>query len=227
MLKRHLKRIIHLFFHIIKIDGNEKEIIMNTNALFQLSYGLYVAASKFAKKMNGCIVNTVMQVTSNPLQIAVAVNKQNLTCELIQKSNMVSLSVLSETAPFSLFQHFGFQSGRETDKFVDYPFAVTRQELPYLTKHTTAFIDCKVTNTIDLGTHMLFICSVNDCDVISAEKAMTYSFYHEFVKPKPEASAAKGWRCIVCGYVYEGEELPSDFICPWCKHGIEDFEKII
>ena len=177
--------------------------------------------------MTGCIVNTVMQVTSNPLQIAVAVNKQNLTCELIQKSNMVSLSVLSETAPFSLFQHFGFQSGRETDKFVDYPFAVTRQELPYLTKHTTAFIDCKVTNTIDLGTHMLFICSVNDCDVISAEKAMTYSFYHEFVKPKPEASAAKGWRCIVCGYVYEGEELPSDFICPWCKHGIEDFEKII
>ncbi len=200
---------------------------MNTNALFQLSYGLYVAASKFDKKMNGCIVNTVMQVTSNPLQIAVAVNKQNLTCELIQKSNMVSLSVLSETAPFSLFQHFGFQSGRETDKFVDYPFAVTRQELPYLTKHTTAFIDCKVTNTIDLGTHMLFICSVNDCDVISAEKAMTYSFYHEFVKPKPETSAAKGWRCIVCGYVYEGEELPSDFICPWCKHGIEDFEKII
>ena len=177
--------------------------------------------------MNGCIVNTVMQVTSNPLQIAVAVNKQNLTCEIIQKSNMVSLSVLSETAPFSLFQHFGFQSGRETDKFVDYPFAMTGQELPYLTKHTTAFIDCKVINTVDLETHMLFICSVNDCDVISAEKAMTYSFYHEFVKPKPEASATKGWRCIVCGYVYEGEELPPDFICPWCKHGIEDFEKIV
>lgn len=200
---------------------------MNTNALFQLSYGLYVAASKFDKKMNGCIVNTVMQVTSNPLQIAVAVNKQNLTCEIIQKSNMVSLSVLSETAPFSLFKHFGFQSGRETDKFVDYPFAMTGQELPYLKEHTTAFIDCKVTNTVDLGTHMLFICSVNDCDVISGEKAMTYSYYHEFVKPKPEASTVKGWRCTVCGYVYEGEELPADFICPWCKHGIEDFEKIV
>lgn len=200
---------------------------MNTNALFQLSYGLYVAASKFDAKMNGCIVNTVMQVTSSPLQIAVAVNKENLTCEIIQKSNMISLSVLSETAPFSLFKHFGFQSGRETDKFVDYSFAMTGQELPYLKEHTTAFIDCKVTNTVDLGTHMLFICSVNDCDVISDEKAMTYSYYHEFVKPKPEASAAKGWRCIVCGYVYEGEELPPDFICPWCKHGIEDFEKIV
>ncbi|MFG6336950.1 MAG: flavin reductase [Lachnospiraceae bacterium] len=200
---------------------------MNTNALFQLSYGLYVAASKFDTKMNGCIVNTVMQVTSNPLQIAVAVNKENLTCEIIQKSNMVSLSVLSETAPFSLFKHFGFQSGRETDKFVDYPFTMTGQELPYLKEHTSAFIDCNVINTVDLGTHMLFICSVNDCDVISDEKAMTYSYYHEFVKPKPEASAAKGWRCIVCGYVYEGEELPPDFICPWCKHGIEDFEKIV
>lgn len=227
MRKRQPKRIIHLLFHIIKIDGNVKEIIMNTNALFQLSYGLYVAASKFDTKMNGCIVNTVMQVTSSPLQIAVAVNKENLTCEIIQKSNMVSLSVLSETAPFSLFKHFGFQSGRETDKFVDYPFAMTGQELPYLKEHTTAFIDCKVTNTVDLGTHMLFICSVNDCDVISGEKAMTYSYYHEFVKPKPEASAIKGWRCIVCGYVYEGEELPPDFICPWCKHGIEDFEKIV
>lgn len=199
---------------------------MNSKAMFQISYGLYVAASKCDKKMNGCIVNTVMQVTSNPLQIAVAVNKQNLTCEIIQKSNMLSLSVLSETAPFSLFEHFGFQSGRNTDKFVGYPFAMTGQELPYLTEHTTAFIDCKVTNTVDLGTHVLFLCSVNDCEVLSAEKAMTYSFYHEFVKPKPEKASSKGWRCTVCGYVYEGEELPPDFICPWCKHGVEDFEKI-
>ncbi len=199
---------------------------MDSKAMFQISYGLYVAASKFDKKMNGCIVNTVMQVTSNPLQIAAAVNKENLTCELIQKSNMLSLSVLSETAPFSLFQHFGFQSGRETDKFVDYPFQMTEQELPYLTEHATAFIDCKVTNTVDLGTHMLFICSVNDCEVLSAEKAMTYSYYHENVKPKPEASTVKGWRCTVCGYVYEGEELPPDFVCPWCKHGVEDFEKL-
>ena len=200
---------------------------MNPKALFQISYGLYVAASKFDKKMNGCIVNTVMQITDNPKQLAVAINKRNLTCEIIQKSRMVSLSVLSETAPFALFQHFGFQSGRKVDKFVNYPFALTRQELPYLTKHTSAFIDCKVTNIVDLGTHLLFIASVNDCEILSGEKAMTYSFYHEFVKPQPAASSAKGWRCNVCGYIYEGEELPPDFICPWCKHGVEDFEKII
>ena len=200
---------------------------MNPKALFQISYGLYVAASKFDKKMNGCIVNTVMQITDYPKQLAVAINKNNLTCEIIQKSRMVSLSVLSETAPFALFQHFGFQSGRKVDKFVNYPFALTRQELPYLTKHTSAFIDCKVTNIVDLGTHLLFIASVNDCEILSGEKAMTYSFYHEFVKPQPAASSAKGWRCNVCGYIYEGEELPPDFICPWCKHGVEDFEKII
>lgn len=200
---------------------------MNPKALFQISYGLYVAASKFDKKMNGYIVNTVMQITDNPKQLAVAINKDNLTCEIIQKSRMVSLSVLSETAPFALFQHFGFQSGRKVDKFVNYPFALTRQELPYLTKHTSAFFDCKVTNIIDLGTHLLFIAAVNDCEILSGEKAMTYSFYHEFVKPQPAASSAKGWRCNVCGYIYEGEELPPDFICPWCKHGVEDFEKII
>lgn len=211
----------------MKPNKKEEENPMNPKALFQISYGLYVAASKFDKKMNGCIVNTVMQITDNPKQLAVAINKDNLTCEIIQKSRMVSLSVLSETAPFALFQHFGFQSGRKVDKFVNYPFALTRQELPYLTKHTSAFIDCKVTNIVDLGTHLLFIASVNDCEILSGEKAMTYSFYHEFVKPQPAASSAKGWRCNVCGYIYEGEELPPDFICPWCKHGVENFEKII
>lgn len=200
---------------------------MNPKALFQISYGLYIAASKFDKKMNGCIVNTVMQVTDNPKQIAIAINKENLTCEIVQKSRMVSLSVLSETAPFSLFEHLGFQSGRKIDKFVNFPFALTKQELPYLTSHTSAFIDCKVTNIIDLGSHLLFIATVNDCEVISEEKAMTYSYYHEFVKPKPSDTPVKGWRCMVCGYIYEGEELPPDFICPWCKHGVEDFEKII
>ncbi len=200
---------------------------MNTKALNQISYGLFVAASKYDKKMNGCIVNTVIQVTSNPLQVAVAINKDNLTCELVQKSKMLSISVLSETAPFSLFQNFGFQSGRTADKFVGYPFQMTGQELPYLTQHTTAYIDCKVKDMTDLGSHMLFICTVNDCDVLSNEKAITYSYYHEFVKPKPAASTTKGWRCTICGYVYEGEELPADFICPLCKHGAEDFEKIV
>lgn len=203
---------------------------MNPKAFFQLSYGLYVAAAKSDKKINGCIINTVTQVTDNPKQIMIAVNKQNLTCELMQKSGMVSISVLSETAPFSLFQHFGFQSGREVDKFVGISFAMTKQELPYLTEHTTAYFDCKIINSYDLGTHMMFLATVSDADVISSEKAMTYSYYHENVKPKPDtnsSSSKKGWRCTVCGYIYEGEELPPDFICPWCKHGIEDFEKIV
>lgn len=179
--------------------------------------------------MSGCIINTVTQVTDDPKQVIIAINKKNLTCELVQKSGMVSISVLSETAPFSLFQHFGFQSGRDVDKFVGMPFAITKQELPYLTQHTTAYLDCKVVNSYDLRTHMMFLASVSDAEVISDEKAMSYSYYHEKVKPQPSSTAsapAKGWRCSVCGYVYEGEELPPDFICPWCKHGVDDFEKI-
>lgn len=199
---------------------------MNPKVFNQISYGLYVVSSKHDKKMNGCIINTVMQVTDNPKQIVTAVNKQNMTCEIIQKSGMFSISVLSETAPFSLFEHFGFQSGRETDKFVGYPFAMTKQELPYLTEHCTAYLDCKVIDTYDLGTHIMFLAVVSDCDIISGEKPITYSFYHEYVKPQKASTSKKGWRCVVCGYIYEGEELPPEFICPWCKHGVEDFEKI-
>lgn len=198
---------------------------MNPKVFNQISYGLYLISSKYDKKMNGCIINTVMQVTDNPKQIVTAVNKQNLTCEIIQKSGIFSISVLSETAPFSLFEHFGFQSGRETDKFVGYPFAMTKQELPYLTDHSTAYLDCKVIDTYDLGTHIMFLSVVSDCEIISGEKPITYSFYHEYVKPQKASTSKKGWRCVVCGYIYEGEELPPDFICPWCKHGVEDFEK--
>lgn len=202
---------------------------MNQKAFNQLSYGLYVAAAKADNKMNGCIVNTVTQVADNPKRIIVAINKNNLTSELVQKSGKFSISVLSETAPFSLFKHYGFQSGRDVDKFVGASFAITGQELPYLTEHTTAYLDCKVLTSNDLGTHMMFLAEVVDADVISDEKPMTYAYYHANVKPKPEtknAESKKGWRCTVCGYVYEGEELPPDFICPWCKHGVEDFEKI-
>lgn len=199
---------------------------MNPKAFFQLSYGLYLASTKADKKMNGCIINTVTQVTDNPKQIIAAINKQNLTCELVQKSGIFSISVISETAPFSLFQQFGFQSGRETDKFVGIPFAMTKQELPYLKEHATAYLDCKVVNSLDLGSHMMFIAEVIDADVISDEKPMTYSYYHSHVKPQNTATSQKGWRCTICGYVYEGEELPPDFVCPLCKHGADDFEKI-
>lgn len=202
---------------------------MNQSALFKLSYGLFVAASKADAKMNGCIINTVTQITSNPLQVAMTVNKQNLTCDLIKKSGIVSVSILSEKAPFSLFQHFGFQSGRDTDKFVGVPFGMTKQELPYLKENATAYLDCKVVNSIDVGTHIMFIAEVVDAEVLSDDNPMTYAYYHANVKPKPAADAnapKKGWRCKICGYVYEGDELPADFVCPLCKHGAEDFEKI-
>lgn len=202
---------------------------MNQNALFKLSYGLFMAASKADAKMNGCIINTVTQITSNPLQVAMTVNKQNLTCDLIKQSGMVSVSILSEKAPFSLFQHFGFQSGRDTDKFVGVPFGMTKQELPYLKENATAYLDCKVVNSVDVGTHIMFIAEVVDAEVLSDDNPMTYAYYHTNVKPKPAADAnapKKGWRCKICGYVYEGEELPADFVCPLCKHGAEDFEKI-
>lgn len=202
---------------------------MNQNAIFQLSYGLYVATSKAGAKMNGCIINTVTQITSNPLQVAMTINKQNLTCDLIRESGIVSVSILSEKAPFSLFQHFGFQSGRDTDKFVGVPFGLTRQNLPYLKENTTAYLDCKVVNSIDVGTHIMFIAEVVDADVLSDDAPMTYAYYHANVKPKPQKNTdapKKGWRCKICGYVYEGEELPADFVCPLCKHGAEDFEKI-
>ena len=202
---------------------------MNQKAIFKLSYGLFVAASKADTKMNGCIINTVTQITSNPLQVAMTVNKQNLTCDLIRQSGMVSVSILSEKAPFSLFQHFGFQSGRDTDKFVDIPFGMTKQELPYLKENATAYLDCKVVNSIDVGTHIMFIAEVVDADILSNDNPMTYAYYHTNVKPRPEADAnapKKGWRCKICGYVYEGEELPEDYVCPICKHGAADFEKI-
>ena len=130
---------------------------------------------------------------------------------------------------FSLFQHFGFQSGRDTDKFVGIPFGMTKQELPYLKENATAYLDCKVVNSIDVGTHIMFIAEVVDAEVLSDDNPMTYAYYHANVKPKPAADAnapKKGWRCKICGYVYEGDELPADYVCPLCKHGAEDFEKI-
>ncbi len=199
---------------------------MNQTAFFSLSYGLFVASTKVEDKMNGCIVNTVTQVADNPKQLIVAINKQNYTCELVQKSKMVSISVLSQSAPFTLFKHFGFQSGRDVNKFEGITYNLTNQGLPYLTEHTNAYFDCKVINSYDLGTHIMFLTEVMDADTLSKEKSMTYSYYHENVKPNPQSSEKKGWRCKICGYVYEGEELPADFICPLCKHGAEDFEKI-
>ena len=201
---------------------------MNKKAMYQLTYGLFVLTSRIGVKDHGCIINTAGQVTSSPNRISIAVNKDNLTHDVIMASRKFNLSILSETADFEIFRHFGFQSGRTTNKFADYP-SCRRSEngLFYLTKGTNAYISANVEQTIDLGSHTLFIAAVEDMDVLSAEPSATYAYYQSNIKPKPEKKASSGktiWRCTVCGYIYESEELPADFVCPLCKHPASDFE---
>ena len=198
------------------------------NAMFSLSYGLYVLTARDGEKDNGCIINTVMQQTDTPKRISITVNKANYTCDMIKKTGVFNVSVLSQDAPFAMFQHYGFQSGRDVDKFADAkttPRAING--VCYVPACTKAFLSGKVIQTIEFETHILFIADVTEARELSNVPAMTYSYYFENVKPKPAALAEqKGWVCKICGYVYEGEDLPADFICPLCKHGAEDFEKL-
>ena len=202
--------------------------VVEPNAMFKLSYGLFVLTAREANRDNGCIINTVTQLTDSPKRISIAVNKQNLTHDMILKTGVFNVSILSERAPFAIFKHYGFQSGREVDKFAGVPALARAQNgIYYLPDSTNAFLSGKVTQTIDLGTHTLFIADVTEARVLSDAPSMTYAYYFENVKPKPAALEKKtGWVCKICGYVYEGEELPPDFICPLCKHGAEDFEKL-
>ena len=202
--------------------------VVEPNAMFKLSYGLFVLTARDGSRDNGCIINTVTQLTDSPKRISIAVNKQNLTHDMILKTGVFNVSILSERAPFAIFKHYGFQSGRDTDKFAGVPALARAQNgVYYLPDSTNAFLSGKVTQTIDLGTHTLFIADVTEARVLSDAPSMTYAYYFENVKPKPAALEKKtGWVCKICGYVYEGEELPEDFICPLCKHGAEDFEKL-
>ena len=196
------------------------------NALFKIGYGLYVLTAKDGDKDNGCIVNTVTQVTNTPNRIAVCINKQNYTHDMVRKTGMMNINCLSVDAPFSVFQHFGFQSGRTVDKFEGKGVMRSDNGIVFLPKYINAFMSLKVQEYIDLDTHGMFLCTVSEARVISDRDTMTYTYYQQNVKPKPEAAGKKGWVCKVCGYVYEGEELPEDFICPLCKHGAADFEPI-
>ena len=200
---------------------------MDTKALFNIGYGLYVLTAEENGKDNGCIVNTVMQVTSNPCQIGIAVNKQNYTNEMIQRTKKFNISVLSEDSKFDIFKNFGYQSGKTIDKFANFTDVKRSPNgLLYITKDTNAFMSAYVKQEIDLGTHTLFIGQLVASEILSEKPTVTYDFYQKHIKPKPEKTEKKGWRCKICGYIYEGEELPADFICPWCKHGVQDFEKI-
>ena len=198
---------------------------MDTNALFKLSYGLFVLSAKENGKDNGCIINTAMQLTDTPAQIAVAVNKQNYTHDMVKNTGVFNLSVLSQDAVFWVFQHYGFQSGRDVDKFANLPEARTENGLRYVQGCTNAVISGKVVSTVDCGSHTLFIAEVTDAKILSEEPSVTYQYYFDHIKPKPQPTEKKSWVCKICGYVYEGEELPADYECPWCKHGIEAFEE--
>lgn len=198
--------------------------VMNT-----LSYGLYLLTVKFDGKVNGCIINTAVQVAHQPTRVTIAVSKQNYTCELLQKAGAFNLNMLSERAPFSLFERFGFQSGRTADKFAGFARDAAPNTLPILNAadgYSCGYLSAVVQQEIDLGSHVLFVAEVLDGKVQSQEKPMTYAYYHANVKPKPQEKAQTGWRCKICGYVYEGENLPADFVCPLCKHDASDFEKI-
>lgn len=200
---------------------------MDTNALFKIGYGLYVVTANENEKDNGCILNTVTQLTSDPLQIGVCINKQNYTNEMIARTKKLNISVLAEGTGFDIFKRFGFQCGRDIDKFADfYDTKRSPNGVLYITKNTNAFMSAYVKQEIDLGTHTMFIAQLVEAQILSDIPTVTYDFYQKNIKPKPQTNEKKGWRCKICGYVYEGEDLPSDFICPWCKHGIQDFERI-
>ena len=195
-------------------------------ALFNIGYGLYVVTTNDGKKDNGCIVNTVTQVTSSPNRIAVTINKDNYTHHVVQQSGIMNVNCLSVKAPFAVFEKYGFQSGRTADKLADIEEMRSDNGLRFLPQYINAFFSLKVENYLDLGTHGMFICSITEARVINKDETMTYTYYQNNVKPKPETEGKKGYVCKVCGYVYEGDELPDDFVCPLCKHGAADFEKL-
>ena len=195
-------------------------------ALFRIGYGLYVVTSNDGKKDNGLIVNTVTQLTDSPYRVAVNINKANYSHHVIQQTGILNVNCLSVDAPFSVFQQFGFQSGRSVDKFAGQKVNRSDNGLVFLDKYINAFMSLKVEQYVDLGTHGMFICSVTEARVVSDKDTMTYTYYQKYVKPKPQTEGKKGFVCKVCGYIYEGDELPEDFICPLCKHGAVDFEPI-
>lgn len=195
-------------------------------AVYNISYGLYVLTAK-GEKMNGCIINTLNQVTTTPNRIVIAVNKENLTTSIIQKTKKFNVSMLDEKTEFELISHFGFQSGKTTDKFEKFSdYKLADNDIAYITKNTNSYITATVVEEKDLGTHIMFFADVDGDYVLSSVPSLTYAYYQQNLKPRPAESLKKAVHvCKVCGYVYEGDPIPEDFVCPWCKHGASDFER--
>lgn len=208
-------------------QNSEKADKKDLNALFKIGYGLYVVTSNDGRKDNGMIVNAVSQVTNTPNRVAVTINKDNYTHHVVKNTGKMNLCCLSEEAPFAVFERFGFVSGRNKDKFAGEENLLRSDNgFVFLSKYINSFMSLDVEQYVDLGTHGMFICSVSEARVISDRPTMTYDYYFANVKPKPQTEGKKGWVCKICGYVYEGENLPEDFVCPLCKHGPADFEPL-
>ena len=203
----------------------------DSKVLRNFSYGLFVLTARDGDKDNGCIINTAIQAASEPLRISIAVNKANYTHDMVVKTSRFNLTFLSEKAEFSAFQRYGFQSGRDTEKMAGITFGRAENGIAYITEGANAYLSCSVVQTVDLGSHTLFIAEVTGGEVLNNDPSVTYAYYFEHIKPKKEAPKTeeppkKGWICTICGYIYEGENLPVDFVCPICKHPASDFEPL-
>ena len=213
--------------------------MIEKTAMYQITYGLFMLTTTDGEKQNGCIVNTVAMLTDNPKRITVFVNKANYSEELLRKTGVLNVSILTEKTPFDIFRQFGFQSGRDVDKFADKDYPTTENGLYYLPEYANAVISAKVIDAHEYGTHTLFVAEVTEAKNLSSDPSVTYAYYQNHIKPQPQAVVNEAekpengekkqgkWVCKICGYTHEGEELPDDFICPWCKHPAEDFEKIV
>ena len=199
---------------------------MDNKVMNKLSYGLFVLTAKDGDKDNGCIINTAAQVTTSPNRIVITVNKDNYTHDMIMKTKEFNVSILDESATFATFQHFGFQSGRDTDKFVDYAYNRAENGIAYISNECNGYISGKVIDTMDLGTHTMFIADVTGGEVLSDKASATYAYYHANIKTASKPAEKKGFVCTICGYIYEGDTLPADFVCPICKHGADDFQPL-
>ena len=199
---------------------------MDKAAMYKLTSGLFVLTAKEGEKDNGCIINTAMQVTTSPNRIIIVVNKQNYTHDMIMRTKTFNVSCLSENASFEVFKHFGFQSGKDVDKMEGKSYPRAENGIVYVEDMANAYISGKVVSETDLGTHTMFLADVTDAKVLGDAESVSYSYYQKNIKPAPQPAKKKGWVCKICGYVYEGEDLPEDFICPLCKHPASDFEPL-
>ena len=196
-------------------------------AFFNLQYGLFLLSTKDGEKDNASVINTVMQITDNPKRIVIGVNKDSYNCEIINKTGEFNVSILTEKTTFEVFKQFGFVSGRDVDKTAGMNLKRAQNGIVYFDEYANAFMSASVVNKIDCGTHMLFVAEISEAEVLSEDNSVTYEYYHKNIKETTLQKKTKGYACKICGYVYEGEVLPEVFVCPWCKHGADDFEEII